>query len=311
MGRDYGWMLMFMTLWSVGQHVYMPIEASLAIHMSRPGQQGRRLGQVSASFVAATVVGASIVWVGERYLHARYGTTFLIGGSAAMAAALLLTRLRQPGTMHARRDKLVVRRRYSLYYLLCVLFGARKQVFITFGPWVLIKVFNQHAYNIAQLWIVAALIGIFFRPQLGKAIDRFGERVVLRVDAVILLLVCLGYGFARGLGIGHWALRLTYVCFVTDQVMFCATMAHNTYLHKIALSPRDITPSLSLGVSINHAVSMSVPTLGGLLWVTYGYRWVFVAAAGVAVLMFAAASQIRVRIGGDGPPSPLESELTM
>jgi MFS family permease len=273
--------------------------------MSRPGQQGRRLGQVSATFIAATVAGASIVWIGQQYLGARYAATFLIGGLSAGAAALLLTRLRQPSVIRPRRDKVVVRRRYRLYYLLCVLFGARKQVFITFGPWVLIKVFGQPAYNIAKLWIIAALIGVFFRPQLGKAIDRFGERAILMCDAAILLLVTLGYGFARDLGIGHWALWVTYACFVTDQVMFCATMAHTTYLHKIAVSPQDMTPSLSLGVSINHAVSMSVPALGGWLWTVYGYQWVFVAAAGVAVLMLAAASRVRAPAVGHVEVAPI------
>ncbi|MBT5872035.1 MAG: MFS transporter, partial [Candidatus Latescibacteria bacterium] len=65
-------------------------------------------------------------------------------------------------------------------------------------------------------------------------------------------------------------------------------------LDKIAVKKDDLTASLSLGVTIDHAISMSIPTLGGLVWIYYGYQYVFIGAAGVALLTLMAASLIRV-----------------
>ena len=49
-----------------------------------------------------------------------------------------------------------------------------------------------------------------------------------------------------------------------------------------------------MGVTVNHVVSMSVPAVGGLMWMRYGHSSVFMAAAGMAVLMFIASGFVRV-----------------
>jgi len=50
-----------------------------------------------------------------------------------------------------------------------------------------------------------------------------------------------------------------------------------------------IAPTVSFGVTIDHAVSMSIPAAGGLLWAAYGYRAVFIAASLLSVAGFLAA----------------------
>ena len=77
------------------------------------------------------------------------------------------------------------------------------------------------------------------------------------------------------------------------KVLFGVGMARTTYMSKIAERPEDVTPSLSLGVSINHIVSMSLPTLGGFVWERYGYQWVFVGAAAVALVNIWVANRVR------------------
>lgn len=290
-GAHWHSMLVFMFLWSVGSHLIMPVRSSLSIALARQGQIGRRLGQIQGTSIAASIAGCALVWIGMKYLNADYRLIFSLGGVAALAASLVLLGLRMPGA-RLQRAKFIWNRHYSLYYMLAFLFGARKQIFITFGPWVLVKIFHQPAYIFAQLWIVAGVLGCVFQPALGRAIDHFGERRVLMADSVAIALVCLGYASAHLL---HWrslGLGLLYACFVGDQLLFGVNMARDTYLAKIALRPEDISPSLSLGVSINHVVSMSVPALGGLLWVRYGHPAVFLAAAAVAVLMFFFSSRV-------------------
>jgi hypothetical protein len=91
------------------------------------------------------------------------------------------------------------------------------------------------------------------------------------------------------------AIWLLYACLVMDQLLFGVNMARDTYMSKIALKPEHVGPSLSLGITINHAVSMSVPSLGGLLWIKYGHQWVFIGAAGIAVMMMVFTSRVRTR----------------
>lgn len=292
-GPHWAGMLIFMTIWSTGAHLMMPVRSSIAMELAMSTQRGRRLGQISATAIAASIVGCVIVWVTMRWLHASYRLIFVLGGLASIAASVFLFAMRLPNA-HLQRPKFIWNERYWLYYTLALLFGARKQVFITFGPWVLIRIFHQPAWIFAQLWIAAAVLGVFFQPMLGRAIDHFGERAVLLTDSVLILLVCLGYGFAHYLSNHAAALGLLYACFVADNLLFGVNMARDTYLSKIVIQKEHLAPTLSLGISINHVVSMSIPALGGLMWIRYGHSSVFLATAGIAVLMGVFSSFVRV-----------------
>ncbi len=239
------------------------------------------------------MAGCGAVWWLLSGEHHSYGRVFASGGTLALVAGVFLLLMRMPGA-HVKRPRLVWNRRYGVYYALSFLFGARKQIFITFGPWVLVKVFDQKPVIFAQLMIAAALLGMLFQPLLGRAIDRFGERRVLMADAVVIACVCLGYGYADRIGDRIWALRLLYGCYICDILFFATGMARDIYLSKIAVRREDLAPTLSLGVSINHVVSMSIPALGGWMWMRYGHGSVFTAAAGLAVVMYGVASLVRV-----------------
>jgi MFS family permease len=247
LGRDYGMMIAFMVVWSAGNHLLMPITNTIALSLAPPERRAARLGQVGAVGMGATIFGSSLVWIGLQYLHTDYSVTFTIAACGAVVAAVAIARLKPPTPRGARRPKLVLKRRYTLFYLLNVFSGARKQIFITFGPWVLVKIFGEPAPTIAKLWIVASGIGIVFQPQLGKLIDRLGERAILMADALLIIAVCLGYGFAEQLPLAT-PVRLVYVCYVLDNVLFAAGMARATYLSKIAEEESDIHASLSVGV---------------------------------------------------------------
>lgn len=292
-GTSWTAMMFFMILWSTGAHLIMPVRSSVGMHLAEKAREGRRLGQVHGVGIAGSVVGCVVVVAALRHLQAGYSTTFMAGGVAGVAAAGAFLMMRLPGA-HIKRPKLVWKRKYWLFYTLSFLFGARKQIFLTFGPWVLIRIFDQPAYIFARLWIVAALIGVFFQPLLGRIIDRSGERVVLMVDSVCVFAVCAGYVLAGPGGNHKAALYVLYACYVVDQLLFGVNMARTTYLAKIAARKEDVAPSLSMGVTINHAVSMSAPFLGGLIWDAWGYKWVFIVSAGIAILMLIFSGLIRI-----------------
>lgn len=194
--------------------------------------------------------------------------------------------------------KLIFKKEYSLFYVLNILYGARKQIFLTFAPWVLIKIFNQGVSTFAMLGFIIAGLSIFFKPFVGYLIDKYGERFVLASEAIILIFVCIGYGvskaFFEGIGKGELAIIFIFACYVVDQMLMASTMARATYLRRIAVEPSDISPSLAMGTTLDHALAMFIPWIGGMIWNLWGYEFVFFAGAFIAVLNLIVASRIRI-----------------
>lgn len=286
-------MIILMTVCSTGVHLFLPVRSSISMALAREGRHGRRLGQVGAIQFASGIIGSLLIWFVFRKTTGSYPLLFTLGGILSLIAAALFFAMRLPGA-HLQRPKWIWRRQYSLYYILAILFGGRKQIFLTFGPWVLIREFHQSAAVFAQLWVAGAIAGLFFQPLLGSLIDRWGERKVLIIDSLCVMTVCLGYAAAHWIPNPRLVLPLLFACYIGDQLLFGVNIARTTYLSKIALNPTHIAPTLSLGSTLDHAVSMTVPILGGLLWATLGYQAVFLAAALLALLMLFFSTLIRI-----------------
>jgi MFS family permease len=292
-GQDYSIMMGAMVVWSIGMHLAMPVIRAISLNLAQEGRGGTMLGRLGGIRTGAAIIGGGLVWLGLGETEWEYLPIFIGAALACLLCAGAMMLMRPIAGHEGKRPKFVFRKKYWLFYLLNILFGARKQVFITFGPWVLVKVFCEPVSTIAELTVVASALGMFLSPQIGYLIDRLGERALLMIDALLLMAVCLGYGYAEYLPLSY-AIGIIYVSFVMDQVLFVVGIARTTYLDKIAVKKDDLTASLSLGVTIDHAISMSIPTLGGLVWIYYGYQYVFIGAAGVALLTLMAASLIRV-----------------
>ncbi|MCL6478932.1 MAG: MFS transporter [Peptococcaceae bacterium] len=286
------WAVVWMFMWSIGSHLFMPMQSSIVVSLSAPHETGKKLGIWSGIQTATSLIGFLLVWVGFRCFNINYSVTFCLAALMAIAAMVCMLGMKTQ-KVNRSRTPIVFKRRYTLYYILSILFGARKQIFLTFGPWVLIKVFNQPVTVFALLGLAGTVLGIFFKPALGAAIDRLGERRIIMFESLALVAVCLGYGYAKDLFSSAAALYVIYACFVGDYLLFACHMARATYLNKIIENKSDLTPTLSMGVSVDHAVSMSIPFFAGLLWEYMGFRYVFLLAAILAMMNLVAAAYIR------------------
>lgn len=295
-------MIVWMMIFSLGTHIVMPLTASIGMSLSKPEAYGSRLAQYSAYSLTATIVGYGVVWIGFRFLHLNYTASFVIAAVFYVIAACVLQSMHRKQT-EIRRVKFVFRKRYMLYYCLSVINGARKQIFLTFAPWVLIQIFHLDAPHFAILGVIIATVSILTRKIVGSAIDRLGERVVLSLEAVLLVLVCMGYAFASELVAPSVAVVIIAVCYILDNSMSAVEMARSTYVKKIAFDPGDVMPTLSAGVSFDHLIAMSIPFLGGILWKTMGYQYVFLAAALIGVLNLILSLQIRIPGTGQKDPA--------
>ncbi|MFZ5649848.1 MAG: MFS transporter [Bacillota bacterium] len=293
---DLHWAIVWMIMWSIGAHLFMPVASSITVSLSKPDEVGRRLGKWSGINTAASLLGYLIVWAGFSFFEIDYRMTFALAALAAVGAVLCLGGMKVHKT-NRQGMTFMFKRRYSLYYFLSLIFGARKQIFLTFGPWVLIKVFGQPVTTFAILGLAGTMLGIFFKPALGAAIDRLGERTVIMAESLALVAVCLGYGFAGDIFSAPVAIYVVYACFVGDNLLFAGLMARATYLNKIVEEKNDLTPTLSMGISVDHAVSMTIPFFAGLLWEAMGFRYVFLVAAILALINFWAATYIKTAPG--------------
>lgn len=287
------WMFAWLFIFSLGQHLFMPLYTSIGMELAAEGQTGRRLGQLNAIRNLAIILGSFFTFLGFKYLHFNFRISFLIASAFYLVSALLLYSM-PPGKAHLPAAHLRLHKQYRLYYWLSILFGTRKQIFLTFAPWVLVTVFRQPTATLATLLTVAGIAGIVFQPLLGRAIDSLGEKNVLAFEAICLVAICAGYGFSRDVFSERVAFIVTAICFIIDQLLMSVNMARSTYLKKIAVHPDHITPTLTMSVSLDHVFSIAIALLGGVIWAKWGYQMVFVLGAAIALVNLVSVQFIRI-----------------
>ena len=169
-----------------------------------------------------------------------------------------------------QRKKMIVRARYWLFYLLTFMAGARRQIFIAFAVFLLVKKFSFSVPEIALLFLLNNVVNFFLSPFIGKCIVWYGERKVLSLEYFSLVIIFVAYGLVESKIIAGFL-------YIADHVFFNFAIAIRTFFQKIA-DPRDIAPSMAVGFTINHIAAVFLPALGGLIWLV-DYRWVFFGGA--------------------------------
>ncbi|MDP4094280.1 MAG: MFS transporter, partial [Bacillota bacterium] len=286
-------MLVWMMMFSLGTHIVLPLTPAIGMKLSQKGNYGTRLGRYNAYNLAATIIGYAIVWLGFKFCGLTYQAAFIIAAVFYTFAAFSFE-LMKPEQTETKKARFVFRKKYILYYILSIVNGARKQIFLTFAPWVLIKAFNLTPPVFAILGVIIAAVSILTRTIVGNAIDKLGERFVLSTEAIFLIVICFGYAFAADLVPPYIAVVIIAACYVIDNSMSAVEMARSTYVRKIAVDPDDVIPTLSTGTSLDHVVAMSIPFLGGILWASMGYKYVFLAAAVIAIINLILSRKIKI-----------------
>jgi predicted MFS family arabinose efflux permease len=295
-------LVVFVVAWSLGDHIIFAVEGPIGLKLARGGKEGKRLGQFGGARNLGTILGVGAVYCLARLLGDRFGLFFAIAGGSALVAGLFYQSL-TVGRGDGRSRRLVLKKKYGLFYAISALFGIRKQIFMAFGAWVLVELHGVSVGTIALLYFIAATLGVIMRPLLGEVIDWLGERTVLAVDELLLLAICLVYAFASDVLAAPWDLRCLYGAYILDSVLFALRIARTTYLKKIADDPADITPTISMGITIDHAVAMSLPVLSGYIWQQYGFRWVFLLAGAIALAGFFICLRIRIPVPAETGPA--------
>ncbi len=280
---------------SFGFHYYETTNQSLTLQYFSTHLSPLVMGKLRSLAAISSIAAAALIWLLGWFLDYR-GIFLAVGGIVFLFGLWGMFQDPTHESVPPQRLRMIVRRRYWLYYLLTFLSGARRQIFMVFSMFLLVKVFHFTMQEMTILFMVNNAINWFLNPLIGRAINRFGERTLCSVEYTGLILVFLTYAFTTSKGIAAGM-------YIVDSILFNFAVAIRTYFQKIA-DPRDIAPSSAVGFTINHVAAVFLPALGGYLWMI-DYRIPFLAAAalGAASLFFAQF----IRLPGQAQPFPAEA----
>lgn len=283
-------------VYSLGEHIQLVMKSSLTLQYARTGKAGTAQGIQNAISQIGTLVGYLVI-VGVFSVLTKDQPYQLFLGIAAVLAgvsAVFSLKINSKSETDNTKRRFYFRKKYFKYYMLELFYGARKQVFITFGPYVLILFYGASAATISLLFAVSAVVSFFMAPLVGKIIDKVGYKTVMVVDTMILVLVCLCYGFAHHLMPMNIAFLVCCVNYILDAVISMASMATNVYVQELSDSQDEVKATISTGVSINHVISIFIALCGGWIWQTLGIETLFIISAVLGLCNSAYAATIKV-----------------
>jgi predicted MFS family arabinose efflux permease len=267
---------------SFGFHYYETTNQSLTLQYFDTRTSPQVFGR-QRSYAAATniVVGMGIFLLAPLLT---YPQLYLLSGGLVGLLAIwgLLQRPAREG-LPPQRKRMILRRKYGLYYFLTFMAGARRQIFIAFAVFLMVKKFDFTVREITLLFVFNNVVNYYLSPLIGKSIVRFGERRVLSLEYASLIFVFAGYAFTEI----KWIAGLLYIL---DHIFFNFAIAIRTYFQRIG-DPRDIAPSMAVGFTINHIAAVVLPVAGGILWLV-DYRIPFVMGAAMSLVSLIAVQKI-------------------
>ena len=243
-------------LMSVGYHYYETINQSLSLQWFNQQEAPEKLGKLLSVKSAAALFGYGAVWVAFSLIDTDYKWIYFTLGSIGLALTLLLY-FAMPEFNHGvpQDKKLIIKKRYSLYYLLTFFSGARRQIFVVFAGFLMVEKFGYSVAEITVLYMLNHVINFFLAPKIGAWIGRVGERRALTIEYVGLIIVFTGYALVDSSTIAAGL-------YVIDHLFFAMAIALKTYFKKIA-DPQDLAGSAGVSFSINHIAAVVIPALFG------------------------------------------------
>ena len=283
--------------YSLGEHMQVGTVNAISLNYARPGCGGSALGIQNALTQAGTLLGFLAIIVVFLFAPSTI-TTFrwVFWAAAAVAAVALVTALllNVVGETNFQHNRFYFRRKYNKYYLLEILYGSRKQVFFTFGPYVLILFYGANSSLISFLFAVSAVCSFFAAPMVGRITDRVGYKTVMVADTLILVIVCFFYGYAHHIFSPKVAFIVCCANYVFDAMLSLASMAANLYVQDMAENAEEVKSTLATGLALNHLIAIFIALFGGWVWETLGIEVLFVISATLGVLNSAVAATIKV-----------------
>lgn len=269
---------------SFGFHFFYPSNNAVVLMAVEKRHAPKTLGQLnSLGAIAALAATGTVYLLAERW---GYRSLFMaVGGLCAVGGLLLLPLGRTQDGLPPRR-RVVLRKRYWLYYVLSFLMGSRRHIFTTFAIFLLVREYGISVQTTAILFLLNNLINTYSLQLVGRWVGQLGERLMLSVSFGALAFVFLGYAYVT-------YLPVLFLLFVVDNILFGFRLALTTYFQKIAITPEELTSNLSVAQTVNHIAAVVVPVIGGMVWELFGSQAPFLVGVGIVLVSLVLTQFVR------------------
>jgi len=280
---SYSGLILTTLMMSFGFHYFETTNQSLTLQYFDQKSSPLVFGKLRSYAALSSIVIGILIYIIAPLLS--FAWMYLLIGAFVVAAGIWgLFCNPEDRNIIPQRKKMIFRRKYFLFYFLTFMAGARRQIFIAFAVFLLVKKFDYSVQEITVLFMVNNSINYFLSPLIGRAIVRFGERKVLSMEYFSLIFIFSAYALVEY----RFFAGLLYVL---DHIFFNFAIAIRTYFQKVG-DPRDIAPSMAVGFTINHIAAVVLPVIGGFLWMV-DYRIPFLCGAGLSLISLIAVQWIR------------------
>jgi len=276
--------LIFTTLiMSLGFHYFETTNQSLTLQYFNKEQSPLVFARLRSLNSLTNIFVGAVIWVLAGFfdlsiLFGVVGIVVVITGFYAFKINPLL-----PG-VKAQQRKMIFKRKYLLFYILNLMSGARRQIFVVFAVFLLVEKYRFSVQWVTALFVLNNFINFFLAPYIGKTINRFGERKVLSFEYVSLFFIFLAYAFID-------SPIVAALLYILDHIFFNFAIGIKTYFQKTA-DPEDIAPSMAVGFTINHIAAVVIPVFGGSLWLV-DYRIPFIMGSVLALFSLIFVQRIK------------------
>ncbi|ELB2819628.1 MFS transporter [Vibrio alginolyticus] len=269
--------LLFTTLlMSTGFHYFETLKQSLSLQWLSKEEAPEMLGKFISVGALASLFTYGAIWVSLEQLKLDFKTVYLMAGGLGFVLILVMAfAFPQFKTKVPQNKKLILRKRYWLYYALTFMSGARRQIFTVFAGFLMVEKFGYSAADITLLFLINYVFNFLFAKRIGRFIGVVGERKALMFEYVGLIFVFVGYGLVQT---AEWAAAL----YVVDHLFFALALAIKTYFQKIA-DPADMASTAGVAFTINHIAAVLIPVTFGVIWLVSPAS-VFYIGAGMAAV---------------------------
>ncbi|MFW1207540.1 MFS transporter [Vibrio parahaemolyticus] len=269
--------LLFTTLlMSTGFHYFETLKQSLSLQWLSKEEAPEMLGKFISVGALASLFTYGAIWILLEQLKFDFKTVYLLAGGVGFVLIIVMAlAFPQFKTAVPQNKKLVLRKRYWLYYALTFMSGARRQIFTVFAGFLMVEKFGYSAADITLLFLINYLFNFLFAKRIGRFIGVVGEPKALTFEYVGLIFVFVGYGLVQT---AEWAAAL----YVVDHLFFALALAIKTYFQKIA-DPADMASTAGVAFTINHIAAVVIPVTFGMIWLVSPSS-VFYIGAGMAAV---------------------------
>ena len=269
--------LLFTTLlMSTGFHYFETLKQSLSLQWLSKEEAPEMLGKFISVGALASLFTYGAIWVLLEQLKLEFKTVYLLAGGIGFVLIMIMAfAFPEFKTEVPQNKKLVLRKRYWLYYALTFMSGARRQIFTVFAGFLMVEKFGYSAADITLLFLINYLFNFLFAKRIGRFIGVVGERKALMFEYVGLIFVFVGYGLVQT---AEWAAAL----YVVDHLFFALALAIKTYFQKIA-DPADMASTAGVAFTINHIAAVVIPVTFGMIWLVSPSSVFYIGAAMAAV----------------------------